>query len=141
MLVRGIAERTVVRIVRGYDPNHPPVLHQTVELLHRADYIVHMLDDVNRAEMIERSVGERIRESIQIADYVRGARRIRIDADRTRIFADTATDVQRHFGLKMPAHSRESPGERADKELAVLGRTLEMKRFFPSKNFHMAYPP
>lgn len=69
--MRRIAKRAEIRVVRGFDPDPAAGLHQTVKLFHRLDHIVDVFNHMDRAQVIEGSIGERIREAIEIADDIR----------------------------------------------------------------------
>src|SRR5258708_7908365 len=72
-LVGGVAEGAEIRVVRGFDPDDAARAHQAMELLHGANHVVHMLDYVNGRQPVERTIGKRVRESIQIGQHVRAA--------------------------------------------------------------------
>ena len=66
-----------------------------MKLLHGADHVRDMLDDMDGAQRRERVVAKGIREAVEIADHVGAAARIAVDADGARIFVDAAADVER----------------------------------------------
>src|SRR5580692_6785636 len=53
-----------------------------------------MFDDVDRSQLVESAVRQRVREPVEIANNVGCARRIDVDADRAWILANTAADIQ-----------------------------------------------
>src|SRR5579883_3498032 len=63
-LVRGVAEGAEIRVMRRFQAHRPALPHQPVKLLHGADDVVHMLDDVDRRQPVERAVGERVRKAV-----------------------------------------------------------------------------
>src|ERR1700722_6011686 len=72
-----------------------------------------MLDHVDRPQPVERPVRKRIRKAVKIADHIRRARRIDADTNGTRIFPNSAADIQRfHFfkcerrGIRLTASNR-----------------------------------
>lgn len=120
MFVRGVAERTVIGVMRSFNANPPARPHQAMELFHRPDNVGQMFDNVDSSEAIKGSVGEGIRKAVQIADHVGGARRVQIDTDRAWILADAATDVEDSWPilrkrpqLEMPADAGEPANDRA----------------------------
>ena len=68
--------------------------HQPVKLLHRADYIGDMLDDMDGAQLIESAVAKRVWETVKIADDVSIRISIQIDSDSTRVLVDSAANVE-----------------------------------------------
>jgi len=91
--VGGIAERAEIGIVWRFDPHTSPRADQAMKLLHRLDHVGHVLDHVDRAQLVERAIRERIGETVEIADHVGFAGEIPVDPDGTGILADTAADV------------------------------------------------
>src|SRR5262249_51940624 len=69
-LVRRVAEGAEVGVMRRLDADGPARPHQAVELLHGADDVGNMLDYVNRAQVVERIIGEGIGDSIEVAEHV-----------------------------------------------------------------------
>ena len=94
VLVGGVAERTVIGVVGGFDANEATWFYEAVELLHRTDHVCQMLDDVDRPQLVERAVRQGVREPVQIANNVGCARRINVDADGAWILANSAADVE-----------------------------------------------
>ena len=95
VLVGGIAERTVVGVVRGLDSDAAAGYDEAVKFFHGADYVGHVLDDVNGAQAPEGAVGEGIREAVEIAEDVGGAGRVEIDSDGTGKLPNATTNVKR----------------------------------------------
>ena len=58
------------------------------------DHIGDVLDDVSSLKAIERIVGKRIGEVVQVAEDIGGARRIAVDADRPGSLLDSAANVE-----------------------------------------------
>src|SRR5580692_6872510 len=56
-----------------------------------------MLDDVNGCDAVEAIIGKRIWEFVQIDQNVGLARRIAVDANRSGLLANSATDVERQY--------------------------------------------
>src|SRR5580704_3473305 len=79
--MRGIAERAEVGVMRSDDEDAAGRRDDAVKLLHGADDIGYMLDDMHGAKRCERVVAERVRETVEVADDVGPAARIAIDAD------------------------------------------------------------
>ena len=90
----GIAERSVIGVMRRDDQDRPARAGDPVQLSHRCQHVAHVFDQVQRANRIERIVAERQVPLIQMANHVRRGIRIHIDADRTRILLRTAANVQ-----------------------------------------------
>jgi hypothetical protein len=80
--------------VRRFNADTPSRLHQTVEFFHGPHHVGDMFDDVDRPQVVERPVGERVREPVEIADYIGGAGGVEIDPDRAGVFADSAADIE-----------------------------------------------
>src|SRR5712691_8208054 len=93
--MRGVAEAAEVGVVRGLDAHRAAGARQAVELLHGSDYVVHMLDHMDRKHAVEAVIAEWIRGAIQIAQHVGAARRVAVDADGAGPLIDAAADVQR----------------------------------------------
>ena len=64
MLVRGVAERTVVGVMRCFDVDAAARFDQPVKLLHGLDYVSHVLDYMDGAQAIEAMGLKRIREAV-----------------------------------------------------------------------------
>src|SRR5579884_3683485 len=94
MLVGRVAEGAVVSVMRRFNAHPPARPHQPVKLLHRAHHVRYMLDHMNGAQRVKRSIGERIRKTIEIADHVRRRIAVHVNPDRPRIFVDPAADVK-----------------------------------------------
>src|ERR1035441_10542886 len=93
-LVGGVAERTEIGVVRRLDPHRAARAHQAVKFLHGADDVAHVLDRVNGGHAVERTVGERVRQSIQVHQHVGAAGGVPVDSDRTGLLANPAADVE-----------------------------------------------
>lgn len=88
-----VAKGTEVRVVRGGDEESPSGLQDAMKLLHRADHVRDVLDDVNRADFAEGAVAEGIRKAIEIAEYIGAGVRVPIHADGAGAFIYAASDV------------------------------------------------
>jgi hypothetical protein len=53
-----------------------------------------MLDHMRTADFVERAVGKGQGRLIEICDNIRAARRMRVYADRSRKFVDSAAGIQ-----------------------------------------------
>ena len=100
----GIAKRTEIRVMRRNNEHLAAGSRKAVKLLHRANHVGDMLDDVNRPDFVERIVAERIGKMIEFAQNIRLDARNAIDSDRAWIFVDAAADVE-HAWRKV-GHSR-----------------------------------
>ena len=58
--------------------------NQPVKLFHRLDNIIDVFNNVNGAQAIEAVGGERVREAVEIGQYIRAGVRIVVQTDRTR---------------------------------------------------------
>src|SRR4051812_1605661 len=92
--MRGIAERAEVRIMRSFDAHRPAYAHQPVELLHRLDHVIHVLNDMDRRQPVERPVGEGIGKTIEIGQHVGAAGGIPVEPDRSGLLVNPAADVE-----------------------------------------------
>src|SRR5256885_402280 len=92
--VRGIAERTEVRVMGRFDAHAAARTYQAVEFLHGGDHIVKMFDHMNCDHAIEAVIGEWIGVVIEVANDVSTACGVVIDADSARLLANAAADVQ-----------------------------------------------
>src|SRR6266404_3989877 len=92
--MRGIAERTEIRIMGRFDAHATTRTNQAVEFLHDGDHIVEMFDHMNRDYAIEAVIREGIGSAIEVANDVSAACGVVIDADSTRLLANAAADVQ-----------------------------------------------
>ena len=89
----GVAERTEVGIVRRDEKYSAPGHQQAMEFLHCADDVGDVLDDVHGPQRCKGVVAERIREAVKIAQDVRAAGGVAIDADGARMLLDAAANV------------------------------------------------
>src|ERR1700694_2422801 len=96
----GIAERTEVRIVRGDDEDAAGRRYDAVKLLHSADYVGHVLDDMHGAKRGKRVIPERARKTVQGADDVGATAQIAIDPDGAGELVDAAAHVERALGCR-----------------------------------------
>src|SRR5437879_3738401 len=92
--MRRIAKGAEIRIVRRDDQDPARCGGDPVELLHRADDIRNVLDDVHHAHGIERAIAKRIREAVEVTDDVGTRMNVAIDADGPGILVDTAAYVE-----------------------------------------------
>src|SRR5262245_37062727 len=90
----GIAERTEVGVVRGFDPHRAAGADEPMELLHRADHVGQVFDHVDGGDAIERAVAERVREAVEIGEDVGAARGIAVEAESARLLVNPAADVE-----------------------------------------------
>src|SRR5229473_7817532 len=90
-----VAEGAEIGIVRRLYPDAAPRANQPVKLLHGPDHIREVLDDVNRTQLSERVIRERIGDMVEVAQHIGMAVRIPVDADCARRLVDPATDVER----------------------------------------------
>ncbi len=89
-----IAERTEIGVVRGLDPHPATGSYQAVKLLHRPDYIGHMLNHMNSPEVVERTVRERVRKAVEVANHIGGRCNVPVDPNGPGVFPNTTADVE-----------------------------------------------
>ncbi len=97
----GVAEGAEIGVVRGLEAHGAAGAHQAVELLHGADHVVHVLDDVDGGEAVEGAVGEGVGETVEVGEHVGAAGGIAVDADGAGLFVDPAADVEDPQSLAM----------------------------------------
>ena len=81
----------------------PPARTSAVKLLHGADHVGDVLDDVNGQHAVERVVGERVGEAVEVAQDVGAAGGIAVDPDGAGMLADPAADVERSQVVRTPS--------------------------------------
>ena len=89
-----VAERAEVRVMGCGDEDAAARGQQAVEFFHGPDDIGNMLDDVDGAHLPKRIVAEGEREMVQVADDVGFGVGVAVEPDRTRVFVDSAADVE-----------------------------------------------
>src|SRR5205807_5956651 len=94
MPMSGVAERAEVRIMRGLQTHRAAGADQAMELLHGADHVVDMFDDVDRGQPIEGTVREGIGKAIEIGEYVGAAVGIPVQPDAAGLLVNPAADVE-----------------------------------------------
>src|SRR5690349_16721197 len=87
--------------MRGLDAHRAAHARQAVELLHGANHVLHVLDNVNRQHAVEAVIAERIRGAVEVAQHVGAARGIAVDADGTGPLVDPAADIQRSYASRI----------------------------------------
>ena len=92
--VSGVAERAEIRIMRRNNEDAPSGADQPVKFLHCADYVGDVLDDMDRAQLIESSVAKRVRKTVEVADDVSMGIGIQIDSNSARVLVDSTADVE-----------------------------------------------
>src|SRR5262249_8488809 len=93
-LVGRVAKGTEVSIVGSFDAHRTAGPHQAVKLLHGANYIFNVLDDMYRSEAIEGAIGERIRKTVEVGQNIGAAGGIPVDSDGTGLLVNPAADVE-----------------------------------------------
>src|SRR6185369_14837648 len=94
-LVRRVAKGAEIGVVRRLQAHGAARPHQAVELLHGAYDIVHVLDHVDRGQAVERAVGKRVGEAVEVHQYVGAAGGIAVDADGAGLLVNPAADIER----------------------------------------------
>src|SRR5450432_95759 len=98
--VGGVAERAEIGIVRRLNAHAAAGSHEPMKLLHSADHVGDMLDDMDGSELVEGVVGKRVGDVVEIAENVGAGGGIAVYADRSRILIDAAADVERSHNLE-----------------------------------------
>ena len=113
--MRRIAERAEIGVMRGHDQQPAVRRRNAVEFFHGTDHIRDMLNHMDRSYGVERTIPERIRETVQVADDIGLSSGVAIDAYRAGILFDAAPDIENTFQGSMsapgipPVYSRQSP--------------------------------
>ena len=97
-LMRRVAKRTEIRVVRSKNDDATAASEQAVKLFHGANDIADMLNDVHGPHFAKGAVREWEGELIQVGDDVCSGVQIPINADRTRILVIAAADIQNTHG-------------------------------------------
>ena len=90
----GIAERTVIRVVRRGDEDGAAGFGDAVKFFHGGDDVRDVFDDVFGAELVEGIIAEGQAAMVQMAEHVGGGGRIHVEADGAGIFCRTAAYVE-----------------------------------------------
>src|SRR5271169_7219454 len=90
----GIAERTVIRVVRGGDEDGAAGFGDTVKFFHGGDDVRDVFDDVFGAELVEGIVAEGQAAAVQMAEDIGGGGWIHIEADGAGIFCRPTAYVE-----------------------------------------------
>src|ERR1035437_1072700 len=93
-LVGGIAARAEIGVVRRLDAHRAARAHQAVKLLRGAHHVGDVLDHVDGRQPVERAVGERVGEPVQVRQDVGAAGGIPVDTDGARLLVNAAADVE-----------------------------------------------
>ena len=96
--VGGVAERTEIGVMRSDNHHAAARTAETVKLLHGADDIGYVFNDVDRANLVERAVPKRVREPVQVTKDIGAGGGIPVDPEGTGILVDPAANVENaHF--------------------------------------------
>src|ERR1700685_303470 len=93
-----VAEGAEVGVRRRGDDEAAAGREHTMKLLHGADDVGDVLDDMNGAQLGEGAVADGIRKTVQVAEHVGARVGSAIKADRAGIFVDAAADVENAAG-------------------------------------------
>lgn len=93
-LVRRIAERTEIRVMRGDDEDVAARLEQSMEFLDRPDHVRDVLYEMNGADFTKGTIQEREREVVKVGNYVRIGVGVPIDPDCAWVFLDAAAYIE-----------------------------------------------
>jgi hypothetical protein len=89
-----VTERAEIGVMRSHDERAPAGGEQAPELLHGADDIGDVLNDVNCPHFVEGAVPEREGEMVEVSDDIGGGVGIAIESDGAGVFIDPAADVK-----------------------------------------------
>src|SRR5215471_10316179 len=92
--VRGVAKRAEIGVMGGYDADGPVGPHEPVELLHGADYVLKVLDHMDRGQPVERAAGERIGKPVKVGQNIGAASGIPVNSNGAGLLAYPAADVE-----------------------------------------------
>ena len=90
----GVAKRAEIGVMRRYHDQAPSRSQQAMKVFHRPHDTRHVLDHVRAADFSKAAVGKGQGRLIEIRNHIRAARRMRVYANRSRKFVDTAAGVQ-----------------------------------------------
>jgi hypothetical protein len=88
-----VAEGAEIRVVRSDDKGPSAGLEEAVKLLHQADDVFNMFNDVNGAHFAETAVTKGKRDAVEVSDDVGVCVCVPVNADSARIFFDAAADI------------------------------------------------
>lgn len=95
--VRGVAPGDEIRVVRGDQVERPSGSGHAVELGHRLHHVLHVLDEVDGADLIEDTF-HKWQRLVQVADDIRRRGiKVRVHADGARRFHLPAANLQNAF--------------------------------------------
>src|ERR1017187_1170404 len=103
-LVRWVAKRAEVRVMRGFDAHLAARAHQAVKLLHGADDVVDVLDYVNAGQAVEGVGSERVGKAVQIGQHVGVAGGIAVEPDGSSLLMNPAADIEDAERCRGPNH-------------------------------------
>ena len=92
--MRGVAERTVIRVVRRGDEDGAAGFGYAMKFLHGGDDVRDVLDDVFGAELVERIIAEGQAAMVEMAEDIGGGGWIHIEADGAGIFCRPTAYVE-----------------------------------------------
>jgi hypothetical protein len=88
-----VAKGAEIGVVGSNDEGSSAGLEETVKLLHQADYVSDVLNDVNGTYFAETAVAKGKRDVIEVSDDIGVRVRVSIDADGAGVFFDAAADI------------------------------------------------
>jgi hypothetical protein len=89
----GITEGAEIGVVGSNNNGPASRLEKTMKLLHQANYVSDMFDDMDGAYFAEAIIAKREGNVIQVGDDIGARVRISIKADSTGILVDAAADI------------------------------------------------
>src|SRR3981081_1901081 len=92
--MRGVAKRTEVRVVWSDQVNSAARARDAMQLFHRFHDVGDVLDQVQRANLVERVIGEGQPSGVHITQNIGGGVAIFVDADGPGKFLLPAADVE-----------------------------------------------
>src|ERR1035438_1679486 len=94
--MRGIAPGTEVGVMRRHQHDSSAGTRQAVQLFHRSHHVADVFDHVDAANLVEGTVAERVRRTVQVAQHVGGRLGIVVNADGAGVLVASAADVECH---------------------------------------------
>ena len=90
----GVAEGTVIGIVRRDDESPTARRKQPMEFFHQANHVTDVLNYMNRPDFPERIIPQWEWKLIKIREDVGAGIGVSIEADRARVLINTAPDIE-----------------------------------------------
>ncbi len=89
-----VAKGAEIGVVRSDDDRAAARCEETVELLHRANHVGYVFDDMDCPHFAKRAVSEWKRVLVEIRNYIGASMLVTIDSDRARILVNSAAHIE-----------------------------------------------